>query len=83
LNSPDELKEMAWRNYSAGIAMSMPSVVREYIRSFRQSERVKILQLVADLRRYGPFNRRESLARAAGETIQRWQDEDGNSVSAT
>ena len=53
LNSPDQLKEMAWQSYAAGVAMSMPRVVREYIRSFRQHERVKILQLAAGLRRAG------------------------------
>ena len=44
---------MAWRSYAAGVAMSMPQVVREYIRSFRQQERIKTLQLAADLRRAG------------------------------
>jgi hypothetical protein len=76
LNSPDELKEMAWRSYAAGVAMSMPQVVREYIRSFRQQERVKVLQLAADLRRAGQFQWAEGLARTVGEKIQRWQDED-------
>jgi glycosyltransferase involved in cell wall biosynthesis len=76
LNSPDELKEMACRSYAAGVAMSMPLVVREYIRSFRQHERVKILQLAAGLRRGGQFHRADELARTVGEKIQRWQDED-------
>ena len=76
LNSPDELKEMAWRSYAAGVAMSMPLVVREYIRNFRQHERIKILQLAADLRRAGQFQRADGLARTVGEKIQSWQDED-------
>ena len=80
LNSPDELKEMAWRSYRAGVAMSMPRVVREYIQSFRQPERIKTLQLAASLRRAGqfqfPFQRPEAIARTVGEKIQRWQDED-------
>jgi glycosyltransferase involved in cell wall biosynthesis len=76
LNSPDVLKEMAWRSYAAGVAMSMPRVVREYIQSFRQHERIKTLQLAASLRRAGEFHRPESLARTVGEKIQRWQDED-------
>ena len=76
LNSPDELKEMAWRSYAAGVAMSMPLVVREYIRSFRQHERIKILQSAAALRRAGQFHRSEELARIVGEKIQKWQDED-------
>lgn len=76
LNSPDQLKEMAWRSYAAGVAMSMPQVVREYIRSFRQHERVKTLQLAADLRRAGRFQWKDGLARTVGEKIQGWQDED-------
>jgi glycosyltransferase involved in cell wall biosynthesis len=94
LNSPDELKEMAWRSYAAGVAMSMPQVVREYIRSFRQHERIKTLQSAAGLRRaqsraaqfHGQSDtgqssewqsqRVDELARAVGERIQRWQDED-------
>jgi glycosyltransferase involved in cell wall biosynthesis len=76
LNSPDALQEMAWRSYAAGVAMSMPHVVREYIRSFRQHERVKTLQLAASLRRTGQFHRSDELARTVGEKIQKWQDED-------
>ncbi len=76
LNSPEELKEMAWQSYAAGVAMSMPQVVREYIRNFRQHERVKTLQLAAELRRAGQFQREDGLARTVGEKIQKWQDED-------
>jgi glycosyltransferase involved in cell wall biosynthesis len=81
LNSPDQLKEMAWKSYAAGVAMSMPQVVREYIRAFRQQERVKTLKLAADLRRggqfqAGQFQTKHKLARMVGEKIQRWQDED-------
>jgi glycosyltransferase involved in cell wall biosynthesis len=77
LNSPEQLKEMAWQSYAAGVAMSMPLVVREYIRSFRRHERVKTLQLAARVRRAGQFHRREALACTIGEKIQSWQDEDG------
>ncbi len=76
LNSPDDLKAMAWQSYAAGVAMSMPQVVREYIRSFRQQHRIKTLQLAADLRREGEFRRSDSLARTVGERIQQWKDED-------
>ena len=76
LNSPEELEKMAWQSYSAGVAMSMPQVVREYIRSFRRQERVKTLQLAAGLRRSGRFHRPDELARTVGERIQKWQDED-------
>jgi glycosyltransferase involved in cell wall biosynthesis len=77
LNSPEQLKEMAWQSYAAGVAMSMPQVVREYIRSFRQHERIKVLQLAADLRRGRQFQRENELGRTVGEKIRRWQDEDG------
>jgi len=80
LNSPDELKAMAWRSYAAGVAMSMPQVVREYIRAFRQHDRVRTLQLAASLRRSGQRSgqslRTDRMARTVGERIQRWQDEE-------
>jgi glycosyltransferase involved in cell wall biosynthesis len=76
LNSPEDLKEMAWRSYAAGVAMSMPLVVREYIHTFRQQERIKILQSVAGLRRAGRLQNPTELARTVGEKIQQWQDED-------
>ena len=80
LNSPDELKAMAWRSYAAGVAMSMPQVVREYIRAFSQHDRVRTLQLAASLRRSGQRSgqslRTDRMARAVGERMQRWQDED-------
>ena len=76
LNSPDELKEMAWRSYTAGVAMSMPRVVREYIRSFRHHERIKTLQSAAGLRRARQFQRSDELACRVGEKIQSWQEED-------
>ncbi len=76
LNSPEDLKEMAWRSYAAGLAMSMPRVVREYIQSFRQHERVITLQMAASLRRGGQYHRADRLAREVGEKIQRWRDED-------
>jgi glycosyltransferase involved in cell wall biosynthesis len=82
LNSADELKEMALRSYAAGVAMSMPLVVREYIRAFRQHDRVKVLQSAASLRRAGQFHRGDELARTVGEKIQRWQDEDAIVTSA-
>lgn len=76
LNSPADLQEMAWQSYAAGIAMSMPRIVREYIQSFRQRERIKTLQLAAQLRRNGELQGSERLAQTVGEQIQRWQDED-------
>jgi glycosyltransferase involved in cell wall biosynthesis len=76
LNSPCALKEMAWQSYRAGVAMSMPSVVREYIQSFRQRERIKALQLAAQLRRSAQPVRNDNLAVRLAEHMQRWQDED-------
>ena len=55
--------------------MSMPSVVREYIQSFRQRERIKTLQLAAQLRR-GGLTRDDGLALQLADQIQRWRDED-------
>lgn len=76
LNSREELETMAWQSYSAGVAMSMPQVVRDYIRSFRQRERVQALQMAANLRRSGHYGRPGRLAHRLGEKLFRWQDED-------
>lgn len=81
LNSPTELKEMAWQSYAAGVAMSMPTVVREYIQSFRQRERIKALQLAAQLRSNGQLTRNDSQALQLAEQMQRWQDEDHETFS--
>jgi glycosyltransferase involved in cell wall biosynthesis len=82
LSSPDELKQMAWRNYSAGVAMSMPSIVREYIRNFRQRERVQTLRMAARLRRAGQSQQLNKLSLTVGERIQQWQEEDDGSLSS-
>lgn len=82
LNSPQILQEMAWQNYAAGVAMSMPRIVQDYVRSFRQQERVKVLQAAAKLRRAGPNRKEDEIARKVGETIQKWQDEDGVASSS-
>lgn len=81
LNSPAELNAMAWQSYAAGLAMSMPRVVREYIRSFRQDEHLKTLQMAARLRRASRFQRVGKLARTVGERIQRWQDQDEDQIA--
>jgi hypothetical protein len=58
----------------------MPQVVRDYIQSFRQRERIKVLQKAANLRRDGQFRRSDKLARVVGEKIQRWREEDEHEV---
>lgn len=61
--------------------MSMPTVVREYIQSFRQRERIKALQLAAQLRRSRQLVRNDHLALRLAEHMQRWQDEDQEASS--
>jgi len=80
LNAPDVLKDMAWRSYAAGVSMTMPKVVREYIQSFRQQERIKALQLAAGLRRAGQY-RSPEVAREVAKKMRRWQDEDDSAIS--
>jgi glycosyltransferase involved in cell wall biosynthesis len=82
LSSPDDLMQMAWRNYSAGIALSMPGIVREYIHTFRQRERVQTLQMAARLRRSGQSQQLNKLSLTVGERIQRWQEEEEFAAAA-
>ena len=51
LRSPERLTEMARLNFSAALQMSMPQVIRQYIRSFDVQHRLKMLKAFSRLRR--------------------------------
>jgi glycosyltransferase involved in cell wall biosynthesis len=76
LNSPEELQRMAWQSHNAAIAMSMPTVVQDYVRSFQHQQRVSTLRMASALRREREFEGRSALSRVLGNRMRRWQDED-------
>lgn len=51
LNSPERLAQMAAKNFSAALQMSMPQVVRQYIRSFDVQHRLRVLREFSQLRK--------------------------------
>jgi len=51
LQTPERLREMAQQNFSAALQMSMPQIIREYIRSFDMQQRLKMLKAFSKLRR--------------------------------
>jgi len=76
LHSPREREQMAWQSHNAAIAMSMPRVIQDYVRSFRQHQRVAVLRRMSDLRRNAHHEGDAALSRSLGQRMQRWQDED-------
>ncbi len=58
LESPERQAEMAFQNASAALRMSMPEIIRQYVRSFDMQQRVEqLLQLsrARNLPRWMPF----------------------------
>jgi len=51
LQSPERLAAMARQNFSAALRMSMPEIIRQYIRSFDLQNRVKVLRTASRFRR--------------------------------
>jgi len=50
LHSPERLAQMARQNFSAALQMSMPQVIRQYIRSFDMQHRLRMLRSFSKLR---------------------------------
>jgi glycosyltransferase involved in cell wall biosynthesis len=74
LQSPARLEEMANQNFSAALQMSMPQIIREYIRSFDMQQRLKMLKAFSKLRRsrrWAPS--RSWTARQVGKRLNSWQ----------
>ena len=76
LTSPADLADMAWQSHNAAIAMSMPRVVQEYVRTFRHQRRVETVRFASNLRRRSDFDGKDHLSRSLGKRIQSWQDEE-------
>jgi glycosyltransferase involved in cell wall biosynthesis len=51
LASPERQQEMAVRNFSVALHMTMPRVIRDYLRSFDLAERVETLRSISRVRR--------------------------------
>jgi len=74
LRTPERLREMAQQNFSAALQMSMPQIIREYIRSFDMQQRLKMLKAFSKLRRtrrWAPM--RSWTARHVEKRLHSWQ----------
>lgn len=77
LQSPGLLAAMAKQNFSAALRMSMPEIIRQYIRSFDLHQRVKVLRAASRFRRmprWMPL--RLALRRRVGRKLASWHEAD-------
>ncbi|HVO64149.1 MAG TPA: glycosyltransferase [Terriglobales bacterium] len=75
LQSPERLEAMAQQNFSAALRMSMPEIIRQYIRSFDLQHRIKMLRAASRFRRlprWMPL--RPALSRRVGQRFLSWHD---------
>jgi glycosyltransferase involved in cell wall biosynthesis len=75
LENPKRLEAMAQHNFSAALRMSMPEIIRQYLRSFDLQHRVKMLRAASRFRRlprWMPL--RPALSRRVGRRFLSWHD---------
>jgi len=75
LQSPGLLEAMAMQNFSAALRMSMPEIIRQYIRSFDLQQRIKVLRAASRFRRmprWMPL--RPAVRRRVGRQLANWHD---------
>ena len=51
LGSPQEQEEMAEQNFSAALRMTMPQIIRQYLRAFDRHQRARAIEAVSRFRR--------------------------------
>jgi len=74
LHSPERLSQMARQNFSAALQMSMPQVIRQYIRSFDVHHRLRMLRAFSRLRRSRSWMpARSLLARRLERKLRSWR----------
>ncbi|HYG97833.1 MAG TPA: glycosyltransferase [Terriglobales bacterium] len=73
LRSPDRQREMAERNFSAALRMTMPQIIQQYVRTFNLHQRARAMQPIARYRRIpGWVPSRSMLFRAAAQRWSAW-----------
>ena len=50
LESPERQKQMAEKNFSAGVRMTMPEIIHRYLRTFDFHRRTRLLKSVSKFR---------------------------------
>ncbi len=78
LQSPELMTAMAQQNFAAAMQMTMPQVVREYLRSFDKIRYLNVLEELSHFRQSQSWlPGRKSLSRKVGEDIQSWDSTEG------
>jgi glycosyltransferase involved in cell wall biosynthesis len=75
LQSPENLTAMAEQNFAAAIQLTMPEVVREYLRGFEKVRRLNVLRDLSKMRQSPAWMPgRQSLAHKLGNEVQSWDN---------
>jgi glycosyltransferase involved in cell wall biosynthesis len=72
LQSDDQMREMAEQNFSAALRMTMPQVIRQYVRGFDRHQRARALEAVSRFRRLPPWIPSRSAIFQASVPRSRW-----------
>src|SRR5947209_13155272 len=73
LASPERQREMAEQNFSAALRMTMPQIIRSYLRSFNLHQRAKALEPISRFRRIPAWvPSRSAIFRAAAPRWSAW-----------
>jgi glycosyltransferase involved in cell wall biosynthesis len=73
LHSPERQRQMAEQNFSAAMRMTMPQIVRQYLRAFDVHQRTRALEPLRRFRRIPAWvSNRSALARAISARTAPW-----------
>jgi len=73
LSDSQRMREMAEQNFSAALRMTMPQIIRQYLRSFDLQQRTRALEPISRFRRIPPWvPSRSAIFRAAAPRWQSW-----------
>lgn len=73
LNAPERMHEMAEQNFSAALRMTMPQIIRQYLRAFDLQQRTQALGPISRFRRIPSWvPSRSAIFRAAAPRWQPW-----------
>jgi glycosyltransferase involved in cell wall biosynthesis len=73
LNDPERMREMAEQNFSAALRMTMPQIMRQYLRSFDLHQRATALEPISRFRRIPSWvPSRSAIFRAAAPRWRSW-----------
>jgi glycosyltransferase involved in cell wall biosynthesis len=73
LHNPERQREMAEQNFSAALRMTMPQIIRQYLRSFNLAQKRRALEPIARFRRLPAWiPSRSTIFRAAAPRWEAW-----------